>query len=219
MPGNAQVWERFVRDRRLEFGGYMDPGWRDGHARSASLNVPVEGSRFAERLEPLRASLRDFPFVSLHPDRFMHITLLPLGFVVDEPRKEREISTARLREIGECARRALSDVPSFELRLANLNAFPGAAFVEVYDGGRIEQLRTTLSEICGLRKPQGPPHLTLAYFHVPDRTPAPDELVHAIARHRDWPVGTLEVQNIEMSMLDLHLDYPKPEILATIPLG
>jgi hypothetical protein len=65
--GYAEVWERFVRERRLEFGGHTDPGWRDGHALSASFMIPVEASHFRERLEPLRDALRPFPFVSLHP--------------------------------------------------------------------------------------------------------------------------------------------------------
>jgi 2'-5' RNA ligase len=52
VAGYPEVWERFVRERRLEFGGYTDPGWRKGHAVSASLMIPVEASRFGERLEP-----------------------------------------------------------------------------------------------------------------------------------------------------------------------
>src|SRR3712207_7920984 len=72
VDGYAQVWERFVRTRRLEFGGHMDPAWSEGHTLSASFMIPVPASRFRERLEPLREALRPFPFVSLHPDHFMH---------------------------------------------------------------------------------------------------------------------------------------------------
>ena len=46
------VWRRFVRERRLEFGGHMDPDWQGGHRFSASLVVPGEASRFHERLNP-----------------------------------------------------------------------------------------------------------------------------------------------------------------------
>src|SRR3712207_156949 len=87
-----RVWERFVDGRRLEFGGYMDPNWQEGHRLSASLIVPGEASRFHERLEPLREALRPFPFVSLHPDHFMHVTLVLLGFLVDRPEEEDEVS-------------------------------------------------------------------------------------------------------------------------------
>src|SRR5918997_1507380 len=123
----AEVWERFVRERCLEFGGHSDPEWREGHAHSASFMIPVEASRFRERLEPLREALRPFPFISLHPDHFLHITLLLLGFLVEEPENEGEVSRERLGEIEASASLALSAFPAFSVRLADLNAFPGAA--------------------------------------------------------------------------------------------
>ena len=211
-----EVWEQFVRERRLEFGGHTDPEWREGHALSASLVIPVEASRFRERLEPLRDALR--PFVSLHPDHFLHITLLFAGFLVEKPERNNEVSLERLEEIEGSARRTLSVFPAFIVRLANLNAFPGAAFVEVHDGGMLDRLRAALCEACGLRKPSGPPHLTLAYFHVPDGTPAPEELMSAIARYRDWPVGELAVEYVDMTLLDLRIEYPQPKVLARISL-
>ena len=218
MAEYAEVWERFVRERRLEFGGHMDPDWGDGHALSASLMIPVEASWFRERLEPLRDALRPFPFVSLLPDHFLHITLLLLGFLVEEPEDEDEVSRKGLGEIEASARRAVSGFPTAEVRLANLNAFPGAAFIEVHEDGTLDRLQEALCESCGLKNPPGPPHLTLAYFQAPDGTPAPEELISAIAGYRDWDVGELAVESVEMTVLDLRLDYPEPEILAEMPL-
>ena len=213
------VWNRFVRERRLEFGGYMDSAWQGGHRFSASLVVTGEASRFHERLEPLRKALSPFPFVSLHPDHFMHVTLFLLGFLVEDPEKEDEVSRERLREIEELARVALSDFPSITVGLANLNAFPGAAFIEVHDGGKLDELRSALSVSCGLKKPASPPHLTLAYFQAPDGTEAPEELVSAVARYRDWPIGQITVENVEMTLLDLRADYPEPQTLARMKLS
>jgi len=214
-----RVWERFVNERHLEFGGYMDPDWQEGHKLSASLVVPGEASRFHERLEPLKEALRPFPFVSLHPDHFMHITLVLLGFLVDEPGEEDEVSRERLQEIEKRARTALSDVPVFTVRLANLNAFPGAAFIEAHDGGALDRLRDALCTSCDLKKPPGPPHLTLAYFQAPYDTVTPEKLISTIARYRDWPIGEITVANVEMTLLDLRLEYPEPETLARIPLN
>jgi len=213
------VWERFVRDRRLEFGGHMDPEWQDGHTLSASLLVPVDAQRLRERLEPVRSALRPFPFVSLHPDHFMHVTLFLLGFLVDEPKEKGEVSRERLGRIEADAREALADFPAFTVGLANLNAFPGAAFVEAHDGGMLDTLRDALSLGCGLERPKGPPHLTLAYFQAPDGARVPDALVSAIERYREWPVGEIAVDGVEMTLLDLGTDYPEPETLARIPLG
>ena len=219
MEEYESVWERFVRKRGLEFGGYKDPEWQDGHRLSASLVIPGEASRFHERIEPLREALRPFPFVSLHPDHFMHITLILLGFLVDEPEEKEEVSRERLREIEERARVILSDFPTFTVRFANLNAFPGATFIEAHDGGMLDELRAALSVGCGLKKPTGPPHLTLAYFQAPDGTEAPQELISAVARYREWPIGEITVDNVEMTLLDLRSDYPEPETLARMPLG
>ena len=213
-----RIWRSFVERRRLEFGGHTDPSWHEEHAISASLIVRVDASSIRERLEPIRDALRPFPFVSLHPDYFLHVTLYLLGFLSEDPDEEDEVYFRRLEEIEANDLRALSDFPAFAVRLANLNAFPGAAFVEVYDGGMIEELRGALSESCGLKRPSGPPHVTLAYFQARDGLPAPDTLVSAITRFRDWPVGEVPVTSVEMTLLDLRSKYPKPETLAEIPL-
>lgn len=218
MEEYGRVWERFVRERRLEFGGHTDPEWQDGHALSASLLVPVDVQRLHGRLEPMRDALRPFPFVSLHPDHFMHVTLVLLGFLVEEAREEDEVSRERLGRIEADARQALADFPAFTVGLANLNAFPGAAFVEAHDGGMLDALREALALGCGLERPKGPPHLTLAYFQAPDDTPVPDALISAMERYRDWPVGEIGVDDIEMTLLDLRTDYPEPETLVRIPL-
>lgn len=215
----AEIWEEFVSERRLEFGGHLDPAWQDGHARSASLMIPVDTVRLRDRLDPLRGALRTLPFVSLHPDHFMHITLLLLGFLVPEPEEPGEISSRRIADIEVRARRVLADSSPFDVELANLNAFPGAAFIEAHDGGMIERLRDALSSACGLEKPPGPPHMTLAYFHAPDGAQAPDELVSTIARYREWPVGEIRVEEVELTLLDLRRDYPEPECLAKMPLA
>ena len=60
--------------------------------------------------------------------------------------------------------------------------------------------------------------LPIAYFQAPDGTEAPEELISAIARYRDWPVGEMLVENVEMTLIDLRSDYPKPRTLARIPL-
>ena len=218
MGSYAEVWEGFLSERRLEFGGHTDPGWQDGHALSASLMIPVDTARLRPRLDPLREALRPLPFVSLHPDHFMHITLLLLGFLVPEPGEAGEISPGRLADVEVRARRTLAGFSAFDVELANLNAFPGAAFIEVHDGGELEDLRDALSSSCGLKKPSGPPHMTLAYFHAPDGTRAPDELISAVERYREWTVGNIQVSGVELTLLDLRRDYPEPDRLVCMPL-
>lgn len=221
MKAFDKAWERFSSERRLEFGGHTDPSWRGSHSVSACLVLPVDDGGFRERIEPLRDALRPFPFVSLHPDHFLHITLTPIGFPVEDPKHDDEISWERLGEIEANARKALSDMNSFELTLANLNAFPAAAFVEVYDdgnSGRLGELCDALREVPGLERTSSLPHLTIAYFHVLEGTEAPDSLISTIENYRDWPVGKIEAKEIKVSLLDLKSDYPQPEALARIEL-
>ncbi len=219
MEGYARVWERFRSERRLEFGGHTDPAWNNGHALSASFMVPVDAAAIRDRLEPLRDALRPFPFISLHPDRFLHVTLLLLGFVVPEPGSEKEVSRERLRELESGAQEALRGFPAFPVELANLNAFPGAVFIEAHDGGMLRRLRDAIGEECGISSPPGPPHLTIAYVHAPDGSPAPEKFVAAVERYRDWPVGNIVVEGVELTLLNLvAAEYPQPETLAKIPL-
>jgi RNA 2',3'-cyclic 3'-phosphodiesterase len=219
MDAYTEVWEKFKKERCLEHGGHMDPAWQEGHARSASFVVPVEITGLRDHLEPLREALRPFPFVSLHPDHFMHVTLLFLGFLVPEPKAENEVSRQRLEQLEAQARRALEAFPTFTVELANLNAFPGAAFVEIRDGGMLEELRGAICSGCKLEKPSGPLHLTLAYLQATDGTPVPDEFVAALERYRGWPVGTISVERVELTVLDLNSSrYPEVETLAGIRL-
>jgi RNA 2',3'-cyclic 3'-phosphodiesterase len=218
--GYAEIWEKFKKERRLEFGGHMDPEWREGHTLSASFVAPAKATRLRNGLKPLRDALRPFSFVSLHPDYFMHLTLLPLGFIVSEPEDDNELSRERLEELKVRAEEALRSFPVFEVELANLNVFPGAVFVEARDDGMLEKLRDTLRERCGAENTAGPLHLTLAYLQAQNGAPAPDEFVAAIERYRTWPVGVFSVDRVELTLLSLSSSpYPELETFARIPLG
>ncbi len=219
MNGYEEIWEKFRGDRRLEFGGHTDPEWRDGHDLSASFLIPVKTEAIHEGLKPLREALWPFPFISLHPDHFMHITLLLPGFLVPEPDAKGELSPGRLKELASEARKAIANFSPFTAELRNLNAFPGAIFVEVHDEGEIGELREAIRARCGLADPPGPPHLTVAYIQAPNDSPAPEPFVEAIKRHRNAFVGEFSVDHVELTLLDLSKEYPKPETFATLPLG
>lgn len=220
MEAYEELWQKFKRERRLEYGGHTDPQWRDGHDLSASFVVPVRDGGVRRGLEPLREVLRRFPYVSLHPDRFLHITLLLPGFPVRKPEAEEEISYRRMEDLASEARKVLAGFEPFAVELRNLNVFPGAVFVEVHDGGEeLLELREALRERCGLDEPPGPPHLTVAYIKAPDDSLAPRTFVEAVERNRDRPVGELRVERVELTLLNLREEYAEPETFAALPLG
>lgn len=206
-----RAWREFRARQRLECGGHTKFARREAHEVSASFILAVDTGQFAERLKPLRDALRPFPFVSLHPDHFMHISLVFVGLLSKMPR-------SGLEEIEARARESLAGFGAFPVRLANLGVFPKAAFVEAHSGGKLEELRDTLRLGCGIKTTVIPPHLTLAYFQAPDGTEAPEALISAIDRYRSWPVGEVLIEEAELSLLKLEEEYPHFKTAAKIPL-
>jgi hypothetical protein len=47
---------------------------------------------------------------------------------------------------------------------------------------------------------------------------APDGMISPTACYRDWPAGEFAVEGVEMTLLELRLDYPEHEVLAKMPL-
>lgn len=143
----------------------------------------------------------------------MHISLVMVGFA-DEGDSE-----ARLESLAKDARAALEGFGSFGASLKNLGAFPSAAYVEAHDqNGEIDALREALLLGCGLKSKPGPPHLTLAYFQTEEETDAPEELVQSIEGFRDWSVGEIRVDAVDLTVLDLCKDYAEPQVFARLPL-
>lgn len=182
--------------------------------------IPVEVKGIEGGISAARDALRPFPFVSLHPDHFMHISLVIVGFVTDEPGGPNEFSKENLAELAELAKEVVAGFGEFRLKLANLGAFPSAAFIEAYDeAGEIDKLRRSLFVCCGLEGKPGPPHLTLAYFTVKEKTNAPPALIEAIEPLRNRTFGSFTVRHVDLTLLDLTEEYAKPEIFARLPLS
>ena len=60
----------------------------------------------------------------------------------------------------------------------------------------------------------------MSYLQEADGTLAPDEFVAAIERYRNWPVGKVSVERIEITLLTLGSSpYPELETFARIPLN
>jgi hypothetical protein len=84
----------------------------------------------------------------------------------------------------------------------------------------LEKLRDVVCGRCGLEKTTGPLHLTLAYLQEADGALAPDDFVVAVERYRDWPVGKVSIERVEITLLNLGSSpYPELETFARIPLG
>nr|WP_276129932.1 2'-5' RNA ligase family protein [Rubrobacter indicoceani] len=163
--------------------------------------------------------MRPFPFVSLHPDHFMHISLVIVGFLTAAPESPDEFSEEGLASLAESAGEAVSGFGEFRIDLANLGLFPSAAFIEAHDrNGEIDILRDALLVGCGLQSKPGPPHLTLAYFKVEEETDAPEGLIEAVEPLRNRTVGSFTARHVDLTVLDLCSEYARPKVFARLPL-
>ncbi len=155
----------------------------------------------------------------MHPDRFLHITLQELGFVVETPSRLDEMTPARLEEFAQSAVGPASASRAFSIQLGGVNSFQDAVFLEVRDGGRLSQLHEQLFDLAVvLRQPAFPylPHCTIGHYH--GDTPINDA-IKAVVPWREANLGEIRVSEIEVVTLDLDQSYPELKSYAVIPFG
>jgi 2'-5' RNA ligase len=181
--------------------------------------IRIPAALLQPALDGCRTALSGYPFVRLHPDHFLHITLQELGFVREESASPDEISPARLEEFAHAAVGPISERDPFSLTLGGVNSFQDAAFLDVHDGGACTRLHTRLLELAAI--PRAPryaylPHVTIAYY----TSAAPIAgLAASLVPWRDVSLGSFLATEVEIVTLRLDEPYPPLETYAVIPLG
>ncbi len=213
-----RVWQMFRTFDRLADGRHDTEDWRSHEGYYAVCVIRVPAAALQPALDGCRAALAAYPWVRVHPDHFLHVTLQELGFVCDEPERPDEITPARLEELASAAAGPIGDRPAFELALGGVNSFQDAAFLDVDDGGQCARLHGRLFELAAI--PRAPrfaylPHATVAHYTA--EAPA-DGMAAALARWRDVRFGTFRVSQVEIVTLRLDEPYPPLEPYAIIPL-
>ena len=214
-----RVWQRFRTFERLADGRHDTADWRSHEGVYAICVVRVPSATIRPAVDPCRAALAGYPFVRVHPDHFLHVSLQELGFVCDEPGRPDEITPARLEEFATAAAGPIAEHAPFEIALGGVNSFQDAAFLDVHDRGRCARLHHRLFELAAV--PRAPrfaylPHVTIAHY-IAD---APiGDLVATLARWRDVRFGTFRATQVEIVTLRLDEPYPPLEPYAIIPLG
>jgi 2'-5' RNA ligase len=214
-----RIWQAFRTFKRAADGRHDTDDWRSHEGVYAVCGIRVPASSLQPALNELRASLATFPFVRVHPDSFLHITLQELGFVCDRPDRIDEIDPGRLDEFVAAAGGALSGYRTFDLSLGGANSFQDAAFLDVHDRGHCARLHNRLFELAAvpaISKFAYLPHATVAHYTAD--APA-GNLAAAIAPWRDRRFGTYKVNQVEIVTLRVDEPYPSLEPYAIIPLG
>jgi 2'-5' RNA ligase len=214
-----RIWQQFRAFNRLADGRHDTPAWRAHKGFFAVCGIRVPTGILQPALGSLRSALAGYPFIRVHPDRFLHITLQEIGFVCDEPKRADELSPERLDEFVTAAATPVSETKPFDITLGGANSFQDAAFLDVHDRGRCARLHSRLRELAAVASTDRYaylPHSTIA--HYTEET-SPGNLPATLARWRDTRFGTFRVNAVELMTLDLDVAYPPLEPYAVIPLG
>ncbi|MCC6313421.1 MAG: 2'-5' RNA ligase family protein [Thermomicrobiales bacterium] len=215
-----RIWQTFRTYTHVVDGRHDNPDWRSrsGSFVMAIIRVPVDVLR-VDQLARCRAELAAFPFVRVHPDAFLHVTLQELGFLVETPQRPDEISPLRLEEFTAAAAEAVAERRPFEIGLGGVNSFQDAAFLEVRDDGACAPIHQRLFELAAI--PRAPrfaylPLVTLAHYTAEAPTL---RLAETLQHWRDADFGSFPVQEIEIVTLRVDESYPELESYAIVPFG
>jgi 2'-5' RNA ligase len=215
----CRVWESFLHADSTKDGRHDTLYWHSHDGPYAACVVRVPADSLQPGLAELRRAIAPLPGVRLHPDHFVHVMLQELGFVVDQPARPDEISSARLEEFVLAAVDPISSSARLSLTLGGANAFEDAVFLEVAPGEPLLQLHDRLFDLAAV--PQVPrfpylPHCTIAHF---DGTCPPSSAQAALQPWREHVFGACLVSEVEIVTLDPKQTYPELESYAVIPLG
>ncbi len=213
-----RIWQHLRQVTHVADGRHDLAEWRSHSGDFALCCVRIPPGVLGPALDDLRAALRTFPFVRLHPDAFLHIPVQELGFVTEQPRARDEITPRRLQELIAQAEVPISDFPPFDVALGGINSFVDAAFLDVHDGGHCARLHSRLFDLAAThRTPRYAylPHVTIAHYTA---AAAIDGLAAEVARWRDVRFGSFRAAEVEIVTLRLDEPYPPLEPYAVIPL-
>lgn len=215
-----RIWDAFVAADRVKDGRHDTPKWRARGGPFAFCGVRVPALALQPDLDGVRLSLADLPWVRVHPDGFLHVMLQELGFVAERPRRDDEITAARLEELTTSAVAVGRETRGFDIALNSVNAFQDAVFLELTKGAeRCARLHERLREVTAAGgNPRYPylPYVTIAHFTAD--APVGD-LPERLASWRGERFGGFTVEEFEVVTLGTDEAYPPLETYARVPLA
>ena len=210
----AAAWRIFQRAESLRLAeDTLESEWTRGRSEYAAFLVRVTDAGACAYIEQTIEAIAAIPGVDPYPAPYWHATVKGVGFVVDGPSREDELSPARLAAMVEEARPLIEATPSFELRLGLPSAFAEVVIMEVLDGGAIRSLNLRLLEaLPGLLR--GPfdgavflPHVSIARFRSQEGL---GELKEALSRLRASPPTEASFQVREVQLISAHVSAAAP---------
>jgi 2'-5' RNA ligase len=210
----AAAWRIFQRTESLRLAeDTLESEWTRGRSEYAAFLVRMTDPGVRASIERTIEAIGSIPGVDPYPEPYWHATVKGVGFVVDEPSREDELSATRLAAILEEARPLIETMPSFELRLGLPSAFAEVVIMEVLDGGAIRSLNMRLLEaLPGLLR--GPfdgamflPHVSIARFRSQEGL---GQLKETLSRLRTSPPPEASFEVREVQLIRAHLSSAAP---------
>lgn len=218
-----RVWREFLA------AGDLADHWRDWTAWAGSRHTHLvfliragRDERVAARAAEVQAAMKPAGSLDLHPRRLLHVTVQAFGFLAENGRlTAEEVSAADVALAIGRVREALASLPSFSIRLGGVNSFYSSAFLEVWDGGELGELRLRLQAVLprvGATDswPDYIFHLTVALY----RGGSYCAVRRALEELRALPPIELAVREVELIAVQTQAERPFPPMvsLARFPL-
>lgn len=217
--GYRRVWQNLRQVSEVRDGRHDNAEWRSRNGRFALCCIRVPTDSLSSEITALRSALGAFPFVRLHPDRFLHIPIQELGFVTGAPAQRDELTPHRLNEFINMAERPVADFPSFTITLGGVNSFVDATFLDVHDGGWLSRIHRRLLDFVVIppdtRFPFLP-HVTIAHY---TQSAPIGNLPAVLAQWRDQSFGSFGVHHVEVVLVRTSEPYPELETVHAFELG
>jgi 2'-5' RNA ligase len=213
------IWQTFTKLDLLEDGRHDSEAWtrRAGEFVMCCVRIPAEA--FAPEIADIRSALAEKSYARVHPPDFLHIAVQELGFVTKKSSRRDEFTQARLDEFLTYIDRPIGDFNPFIIRLGGINSFADAPFIEVRDNGWLSRIHLRLRDFVIVPPNKHFPYLPFATIaHYADRVSAADA-IELITPFHDVPLGSFQVNEIDIVRLRVNEPYPPLEVVHTIKLG
>ena len=192
--------------------------WARGRSPFYGFMLLIEDPQVVQCVEVIQERLRPFPFVSLPPASFLHITLRSLGYWDETKGWDDSLSQDDVERWIERAVAVAANQGPFSVKLGGVNSWANSAFVEVYDlqGGLsalLEALDARFIEAGRLRVP----HLTAGYYTARTSSKA---LVEVLSALRSLEVGELRVEGFHLvsAQVSEEMSYHPLEVVQVFRL-
>lgn len=215
-----RVWQALRQHDQFVPGTPASADWQDRASTYALCAIPLAtSSSLHESIEPLRATLRELPFVQVYPDQRLVIPIQELGFIVDSPSRPDEISSELVQEFVHQAEIPVTDFPAFRVYLGGFNSFLDVPFLDIHDDGWCNRMHQRLRDFVSMQPDDSfayLPHLVLGeYTAFEDIGSFPAHMAPWRDRHfGEFTADRLDIIGISTSDIDA-----PPEILHSFELG